>query len=79
MRVFALKDGAVWNPIFKLPRNILCPCRRKIEGKRRKLKNCCLVNAPRAVSKKIADQITKAIEKDLALSLQERLHGKKTQ
>lgn len=63
--VWRLKEGYEWNPLFKLPRNMLCPCGEEVDGQRRKLKKCCLKDAARAVTKSEAQAIRIIIAHDL--------------
>lgn len=41
---YQLKEGSMWNPLLKFPRNSPCLC---LSGK--KYKHCCLKYMPRAV------------------------------
>lgn len=53
---YMLKPGFAWNPLLKVPRNILCPC-----GSGTKFKNCHLPKMPRAISEKLAAEYNAAL------------------
>jgi len=53
-----LKNGAIWNPVRKWPRNALCPCESGV-----KFKKCCLEKIPLAINKKELDNAIKAAKK----------------
>jgi len=50
------KEGFVYNPIFKYPRNLKCFC-----GTDKKFKKCCLRLMPKVVSKEKAEEMKKAL------------------
>lgn len=51
---YKLKDGYIWNPFRKMPRNGLCPC-----GSLMKFKKCHLPKLPRTLD---PDRLIPAVE-----------------